>query len=59
MWQIKLRREVHEAESALKKGFKKLQREVKSNKPAMKVLKDLSIIEKDIEKEIKDIEKKP
>jgi len=59
MWRIKLRREVHEAESTLKKGFKTLQREVKGGKPAKKVLKDLSAIEKNIEKEIKDIEKKP
>ncbi len=59
MWRIKLRREVHEAESALKKGFKKLQREVKSGKTTKTVVKDLSAIEKDIEKEIKDIEKKP
>jgi len=58
MWRIKLRREVREAESAVASGFKKLQREIKGNKPAKKVLKDLSIIEKDIEKEIKDINKR-
>jgi len=58
MWRIKLRREVHEAENALKKGFKKLRSEVSNAKPARKVLKDLSEIEKTIEKEIKDIEKK-
>lgn len=58
MWRIKLRREVHEAENALKKGFKKLRSEIGSAKPAKKILKDLSEIEKTIEKEIKDIEKK-
>jgi len=57
MWRIKLRREVREAESALQKGFKKLRKEVASAKPS-KILKDLSEIEKNIEKEIKDIEKK-
>lgn len=59
MWRIKLRREVREAENALEKGFKKLRAEIKKKKPTGKVLKDLSTIEKTIEKEIKDIEKKP
>ena len=58
MWRIKLRREVHEAESAVSAGFKKLKKEIKSGKTSSKVLKDLSDIEKDIEKEIKDIEKR-
>jgi len=58
LWRIKLKREIHEAESAVASGFKKLKKEIKSGKTASKVLKDLSDIEKNIEKEIKDIEKK-
>lgn len=58
MWRIKLRREVREAESAVASGFKKLKKEIKSGKTASKVLEDLSDIEKNIEKEIKDIEDK-
>lgn len=58
MWRIKLRREVHEAESAIASGFKKLKKEIKGGKKASKILSDISGIEKDIEKEIKDIEKK-
>ena len=57
MWRIKLRKEVREAESAVSKGFKKLKKEVKGGKTTSKMLKDLSDIEKGIEKEIKDIEK--
>lgn len=56
MWRIKLRREVREAENAVSSGFKKLKKEIKSGKTASKVIKDLSDIEKNIEKEIKDIE---
>ena len=58
MWRIKLRKEIREAESAVSKGFKKLKKEIKSGKTSSKVLKDLSDIEKNIEKEIKDIERK-
>ena len=58
LWRIKLRREIHVAESAVASGFKKLKKEIKSGKVASKVLKDLSEIEKNIEKEIEDIEKK-
>ena len=58
IWRIKLRREVREAETAASKGFKKLRSEIKSAKPSRKILKDLSEIEKSVEKEIKDIEKK-
>ncbi len=58
LWRIKLRKEIREAESAVSSGFKKLKKEIKSGKTASKVLKDLSDIEKNIEKEIKDIEKK-
>ncbi len=59
LWRIKLKREIHEAENALASGFKKLKKEIKSGQTASRVLKDLSDIEKNIEKEIKDIEKKP
>ena len=58
MWRIKLRKEIREAESAVSSGFKKLKKEIKSGKTVAKVIKDLSEIEKNIEKEIKDIEKK-
>ncbi len=58
LWRIKLRKEIHEAESAVSSGFKKLKKEIKSGKTASKVIKDLSEIEKNIEKEIKDIENK-
>ena len=58
MWRIKLRKEIREAESAVSSGFKKLKKEIKSGKTASKVLKDLSDIEKNIEKEIEDIKKK-
>jgi len=58
IWRLKLKREICEAESAVEKGFKKLKKEIKGGKTASKVLKDLSEIEKNIEKEIKDIEKK-
>lgn len=58
LWRIKLRKEIREAESAVSSGFKKLKKEIKSGKTASKVLKDLSDVEKDIEKEIKDIERK-
>ena len=57
MWRIKLRREVREAESAVEKGFKKLKKEIKGGKTTVRVLKDISEIEKNIEKEIKDIKK--
>lgn len=57
LWRIKLKKEIHEAESAVSSGFKKLKKEIKSGKTSSKVLKDLSEIEKNIEKEIKDIEK--
>lgn len=58
LWRIKLKREIHEAESAVVSGFKKLKKEIKGGKKSSKILNDLSGIEKDIEKEIKDIEKK-
>ena len=55
LWRIKLRREIREAESAVALGFKKLKKEIKSRKKTSKILSDLSGIEKNIEKEIKDI----
>jgi len=58
LWRIKLKREIHEAESAVASGFKKLKKEIKSGKTSSKILKNLSEIEKNIEKEIKDIERK-
>ena len=58
MWRIRLRKEIREAESAVSEGFKKLKKEIKSGKTSSRVLKDLSDIEENIEKEIKDIEKK-
>ncbi|MDO8743379.1 MAG: hypothetical protein Q7J30_02425, partial [Candidatus Azambacteria bacterium] len=58
LWRIKLKKEIYEAESAVSSGFKKLKKEIKSGKTASKVMKDLSEIEKNIEKEIKDIEHK-
>ncbi len=58
IWRIKLKKEVREAEMAASKGFKKLRKEIKSAKSPRKILKDLSEIEKSVEKEIKDIEKK-
>lgn len=58
LWRIKLRKEMREAESAVSSGFRKLKKEIKGGKTASKVLKDLSDVEKNIEKEIKDIEKK-
>lgn len=58
MWRIKLRKEIHEAENAVSSGFKKLKKEIKSGKKTSKIIGELSEIEKKIEKEIKDIEKK-
>ncbi|MEK9171014.1 MAG: hypothetical protein AAB789_01720, partial [Patescibacteria group bacterium] len=55
LWLIKLRREIRESESAVALGFKKLKKEIKSRKKTSKILSDLSGIEKNIEKEIKDI----
>lgn len=56
-WQIRLKKEIREAESTVSSGFKKLKKEIKSGKKSSKIMGDLSEIEKNIEKEIKDIEK--
>ena len=58
LWRIKLRREIREAESTVASGFKKLKKEIKGGEISSKVIKDLSEIKKNIEKEIKDIERK-
>lgn len=58
IWRIKLRREIREAESAVSSGFKKIKKEIKSGKKTPKIIGDLAEIEKKIEKEIKDIDKR-
>ena len=57
MWRIKLRKEIREAESAVSSGFEKLKKDVKEHKSVKTMIKEISDVEKEIEREIKDIKK--
>lgn len=57
MLRLKLRREAVEAEEKLKYGMTRIREEITRHESGDQIAKDLEILEKEVEKEIKDIEK--
>ncbi|KKS45482.1 hypothetical protein A2127_00560 [Candidatus Jorgensenbacteria bacterium GWC1_48_12] len=55
-WRLS-KKEVREVKDTVSSGFKKLRKDIKRREEPNRVLKDISKIEKDIEEEIKDVEK--
>lgn len=57
MFRKRLHREAKEAEEALHHGIAQVRKELEKGEPRSKIAKDLGALDKDVEKEIRDIEK--
>lgn len=57
IWQMRLHREAKEVKDALERGVKQVRKELAGGEPRGKIAKDLEAVKREVEEELKDIDK--